>query len=150
MPDPGHDFSIGGFMTITVFIRHKLDPFRGAQFGDYARAWLSIIPRCGGDLVGYWTPYEGANDIAYGLISFENLAACERLPRTAAGGSRGRCEFPFCGRRTLQPRRATDILAPRDAVIAVMRQAGDIILPRGRAEFRRRPKFRFPDSRLEE
>jgi hypothetical protein len=64
-------------MTITVFIRYQLDPFTGAQFDDYAGAWLSIVPRCGGDLVGYWTPYEGANNIAYGLISFENLAAYE-------------------------------------------------------------------------
>ena len=137
-------------MTITVFIRYRLDPFQVDAFERYAQRWLETIPRCGGKLVGYWLPHEGTNDIAYGLISFENLAACERLPRTAAGGSRGRCELPFCGRRTLHPRRATDILAPRDAVIAVMRQAGDIIPPRGRAEFRRGPKFRFPDSRLEE
>ena len=36
-------------MTITVFIRYRLDPFRRDAFEDYARRWLAIIPRCGGD-----------------------------------------------------------------------------------------------------
>ena len=64
-------------MAITVFIRYRLDPFKRDQFEDYARYWLEIIPRCGGDLVGYWLPHEGTNDIAYGLISFASLADYE-------------------------------------------------------------------------
>jgi hypothetical protein len=40
-------------MTVTVFIRYQLDPFKRAGFEDYARRWLTIIPNCGGDLVGY-------------------------------------------------------------------------------------------------
>jgi len=63
--------------TITVFIRYRIDPFKRAQFHDYARRWLAIIPKCGGDLVGYWMPHEGTNDIAFGLISFASLAAYE-------------------------------------------------------------------------
>jgi len=64
-------------MAITVFIRYRLDPFKREAFETYARRWLTIIPKCGGDLVGYWMPHEGTNDIAYGLISFESLAAYE-------------------------------------------------------------------------
>jgi NIPSNAP len=60
-------------MTITVFIRYQLDPFQCDAFEEYARHWLSIIPRCGGNLLGYWMPHEGANNIAYGLISFDSL-----------------------------------------------------------------------------
>jgi hypothetical protein len=37
-----------------------------------------IIPRCGGHLVGYFLPYEGTNDVAWGLISFESLASYEQ------------------------------------------------------------------------
>jgi hypothetical protein len=37
-------------MTITVFIRYQLDPFKREFFEEYARRWLKIIPRCGGDL----------------------------------------------------------------------------------------------------
>ena len=35
-------------MTITVFIRYQLDPFQCDAFEDYARRWLTIIPKCGG------------------------------------------------------------------------------------------------------
>jgi hypothetical protein len=64
-------------MAVTVFIRYQIDPFKRAMFEEYAGRWLSIIPRCGGDLIGYWMPHEGTNNIAFALISFENLAAYE-------------------------------------------------------------------------
>jgi hypothetical protein len=64
-------------MAVTVFIRYQLDPFKRAMFEQYAKRWLTIIPRCGGDLIGYWMPHEGTNNIAFALISFENLAAYE-------------------------------------------------------------------------
>jgi hypothetical protein len=64
-------------MAITVFIRYQLDPFKRAMFEEYARRWLTIIPRCGGDLIGYWMPHEGTNNIGSALISFESLAAYE-------------------------------------------------------------------------
>jgi len=64
-------------MTITCFIRYRIDPFQRGEFEAYARRWLTIIPACGGDLVGYFLPHEGTNDIAWGLISFPSLAAYE-------------------------------------------------------------------------
>ena len=64
-------------MTVTVFIRYQLDPFKRDQFEQYSRNWLSIIPRCGGNLLGYWMPHEGTNNIAMALISFDSLAAYE-------------------------------------------------------------------------
>ena len=64
-------------MTMTVFIRYQIDPFKRDAFEAYARRWLTIIPRCGGDLIGYWMPHEGTNNIAHALISFESLAAYE-------------------------------------------------------------------------
>ncbi|MCX7365473.1 MAG: NIPSNAP family protein [Alphaproteobacteria bacterium] len=64
-------------MTITVFIRYQLDPFKRDAFEAYAKRWLTIIPRCGGNLVGYWMPHEGTNNIASALISFDSLAAYE-------------------------------------------------------------------------
>jgi NIPSNAP len=65
-------------MTITCFIRYQIDPFQKEAFKKYAEAWGRIIPRCGGHLVGYFLPYEGTNDIAWGLIAFDSLASYER------------------------------------------------------------------------
>jgi hypothetical protein len=64
-------------VTVTVFIRYQLDPFKRAKFEEYSKRWLSIIPKCGGDLIGYWMPHEGTNNIAFALVSFESLAAYE-------------------------------------------------------------------------
>jgi len=64
-------------VAITVFIRYQIDPFKRAAFEEYARRWLTIIPKCGGDVLGYWMPHEGTNNIAFGLISLDSLAAYE-------------------------------------------------------------------------
>jgi NIPSNAP len=64
-------------MTITCFIRYQIDPFQRDEFKNYAQNWGRIIPRCGGHLVGYFLPHEGTNDVAWGLIAFDSLAAYE-------------------------------------------------------------------------
>ena len=64
-------------MTVTVFIEYRIDPSKSKAFELYAQRWLTIIPACGGNLVGYWMPHEGTNDVAFGLVSFESLAAYE-------------------------------------------------------------------------
>lgn len=64
-------------MTVTVFIRYQIDPFQRDVLEAYARCWLTIIPKCGGNLIGYWMPHEGANNIAFGLISFDSFADYE-------------------------------------------------------------------------
>ena len=80
-------------MAITVFIRYQLDPFKRAMFEEYAKRWLAIIPKCGGDLVGYWMPHEGTDNIAYGLISFPSLAAYEAYRARLKADSEGMANF---------------------------------------------------------
>lgn len=62
---------------IVCFIRYQIDPFQLEAFAEYAHNWGAIIPRCGGDLLGYFVPYEGTNDVAWGLIAFDSLASYE-------------------------------------------------------------------------
>jgi NIPSNAP len=64
-------------MSVTVLIRYVIDPFQREAFARYAQAWNHIIPRCGGNLLGYFMPHEGTNNIAWALISFDSLAAYE-------------------------------------------------------------------------
>jgi hypothetical protein len=64
-------------LTIVCVIRYQIDPFQRDAFKEYAENWGRIIPRCGGHLVGYFLPYEGTNDVGWGLIAFESLAAYE-------------------------------------------------------------------------
>jgi hypothetical protein len=64
-------------MTITCLIRYQIDPFQRDGFKKHAENLISIIPRCGGHLIGYFLPHEGTNDVAWGLIAFDSLASYE-------------------------------------------------------------------------
>jgi len=64
-------------MSIVCIIRYEIDPFQRETFRRYAEQWGRIIPRCGGRLVGYFLPHEGTNNVAWGLIAFDSLAAYE-------------------------------------------------------------------------
>jgi hypothetical protein len=83
---------------ITCFIRYELDPFKKAQFEDYARNWGQAIPRCGADLVGYYAPHEGSATLAYGVYNIESLAAYEAYRARLAADPLGRENYEFARR----------------------------------------------------
>jgi NIPSNAP len=95
-------------MAITCFIRYQIDPFQRQAFQRYAQAWGEIIPRCGGELIGYFLPHEGSNDVAWGLIGFDDLAAYERYRSTLKTDAEGRANFEFAqaGRFILREERS--------------------------------------------
>jgi hypothetical protein len=80
-------------MTVTCFIRYEIDPFQRDAFKEYAENWGRIIPRCGGHLVGYFLPYEGTNNVAWGLIAFDSLAAYEEYRKKLKADSEARKNF---------------------------------------------------------
>ena len=80
-------------MPITCFIRYQIDPFQREAFKRYAQAWGEIIPRCGGRLLGYFLPHEGSNDVAWGLIGFDDMAAYERYRARLRSDEQGRANF---------------------------------------------------------
>jgi len=85
----------GGSMTVTCFIRYEIDPFQRETFAEYANNWARIIPRCGGNLLGYFLPYEGTNNVAWALISFESLAAYETYRSRLRVDPDGQKNFAF-------------------------------------------------------
>lgn len=80
-------------MTITCFIRYQIDPFQREAFKEYSQNWGRIIPRCGGHLLGYFLPHEGTNDIAWGLIAFDSLAAYEAYRARLRTDPEGQANF---------------------------------------------------------
>jgi hypothetical protein len=82
-------------MSITCFIRYQIDPFQRDAFAKYADGWSKVIPRCGGDLIGYFLPKEGTNDVAFALISFSSLAAYEEYRKRLLLDADGRANFEF-------------------------------------------------------
>ena len=90
MPDPP---------AIACFIRYQIDPFQREAFAAYAQAWARIIPRCGGQLLGYFLPYEGTNDVAWGVIGFPSLAAYEAYRARLKADPEGRANFEAAARQ---------------------------------------------------
>ncbi|MBT1119177.1 NIPSNAP family protein [Stutzerimonas nitrititolerans] len=88
-------------MSITCVIRYEIDPFQREAFREYAVNWGRIIPRCGGHLLGYFLPHEGTNDVAWGLIAFESLAAYESYRARLKADEEGCRNFAMAHQRRL-------------------------------------------------
>lgn len=86
-------FPMPAATATTCLIRYQIDPFQRDAFKAYAENWGRIIPRCGGNLIGYFLPSEGTNDIAWALIGFESLAAYERYRARLKADPAGRENF---------------------------------------------------------
>src|SRR5664279_1743160 len=99
-------------MTIACFIRYRIDPFQRDAFADYAATWGRIIPRCGGRLIGYFLPHEGTNDVAWGLIVFDSLAAYEKYRARLKADPEGRANFALAQAKRFILREERSFLEP--------------------------------------
>ena len=106
-------------MTITCFIRYEIDPFQLNAFREYANNWRRIIPRCGGDLVGYFLPHEGTNDIAWGVIAFDSLASYEKYRERLRSDPEGRENFQMAQDRRLILREERNFVEVVDGTFGV-------------------------------
>jgi NIPSNAP len=86
-------------MKIVCVIRYQIDPYQREGFKQYAENWGRLIPRCGGHLVGYFLPYEGTNDVAWGLIAFESLAAYEAYKARLRSDAESRENFAMAANK---------------------------------------------------
>jgi NIPSNAP protein len=88
-------------MKIACVIRYQIDPFQRDAFKQYAENWGAIIPGCGGDLIGYFLPYEGTNDVAWGVIAFDSLAAYEAYRARLKSDPEARANFAMAQEKRL-------------------------------------------------
>jgi NIPSNAP len=83
--------------VITCCIEYTLDPQKLDAFEAYATRWPPIIERCGGTLVGYYLPKEGANNYAVALIDFASLADYEAYRERLAADTEAQQNFADAG-----------------------------------------------------
>src|ERR1700760_2617099 len=81
--------------NVICHIQYQIDPYQRAAFEQYAKAWLTIIPACGGDLLGYFLPYEGTNDVAHAMIGFDSLASYEAYRARLRADTAAMANFNF-------------------------------------------------------
>jgi hypothetical protein len=111
-------------MSITCFIRYEIDPAQREAFAQYADTWARVIPRCGGDLLGYFLPHEGTNYVAWGLISFESLAAYEVYRSRLRADPEGRANFAMAQERRFIFREERSFLTPVESTLGARSPAG--------------------------
>ena len=104
-------------MTITCIIRYQIDPFQRDEFKKYAENWGPIIPRCGGRLIGYFLPYEGTNDVAWGLIAFESLSSYEAYRIRLKSDPEARENFAMAQTKRLILREERNFVEAVDATV---------------------------------
>ena len=104
-------------MTITCIIRYEIDPFQRDAFKEYADNWGRIIPKCGGNLVGYFLPFEGTNNVAWGMISFTNLAAYEIYRARLKADPEGSANYEFARTKRFILREERNFVEAVDATI---------------------------------
>jgi hypothetical protein len=88
-------------MKITCIIRYQIDPFQREAFAQYCGNWGKIIPRNRGYLLGYFLPYEGTNDVAWGLIAFDSLASYETYKQRINADPEARQNFEMARSKKL-------------------------------------------------
>jgi hypothetical protein len=62
---------------ITCYLKYIIDPYKVQEFETYAKMWIPLVNKFGGNHHGYFLPHEGANNIAVALFSFPSLAEYE-------------------------------------------------------------------------
>jgi hypothetical protein len=66
---------------ITCVVDYVIDPKKIDAFEQFAKRWIELVNRYGGDHHGYFLPSEGASDRALALFSFPSLADYEAYRR---------------------------------------------------------------------
>src|SRR5258705_8823214 len=118
-------FTPGVSMTVTCFIKYEIDPFQREAFAEYADNWARIIPRCGGDLIGYFLPHEGTNNVAWALISFESLAAYEAYRRRLRADPDGQKNFALAQSKRMILREERTFLEAVESTLRHRASIGD-------------------------
>jgi hypothetical protein len=86
---------------ITCFIRYRIDRSKTKEFEAYAKMWLGLIKRFGGQHHGYFLPSEGRSDEALCLFSFPSLAVYEEYRTKAADDEEAKAAVRYAEERGL-------------------------------------------------
>ena len=62
---------------ISCVLHYRIDAHKLAEFEHYAKLWIKLVNKFGGQHQGYFLPSEGENDLAIAIFTFSSLAAYE-------------------------------------------------------------------------
>ncbi|CAC9595215.1 FIG01058644: hypothetical protein [Bathymodiolus heckerae thiotrophic gill symbiont] len=62
---------------VTCYLKYVIDPKKVNEFEQYAKLWIPLVEKFGGQHHGYFLPSEGSNNIALALFTFPDLKTYE-------------------------------------------------------------------------
>ena len=80
---------------LTCYLRYIIDPYKLAEFENYARRWIPLVEKFGGKHHGYFLPSEGASNVAIALFSFPSFAAYEEYRQKSFADAECQAAFKY-------------------------------------------------------
>lgn len=62
---------------ISCVIHYQIDANKLVEFERYAKSWIRLVAKFGGQHQGYFLPSEGDNNLAIAIFTFPSLARYE-------------------------------------------------------------------------
>lgn len=104
---------------LTCFIRYEIDSKQRDEFRLYAETWGSIIPRCGGHLLGYFICQAAAAEaLAWGLIGFRGMADYDAYRVRLKADPEARANFAFAQQKRFILREERTFLETIDGTLS--------------------------------
>ncbi|MBV6632197.1 MAG: NIPSNAP family protein [Alphaproteobacteria bacterium] len=100
---------------ITCYIQYELNPNKIPEFEHYARLWIPLVEKFGGQHHGYFLPHQSANDLAVALFSFPSLAAYEEYRKASMQDADCQAAFKYAEETDCIRRYDRQFLRPLDA-----------------------------------
>ncbi|WP_017219855.1 NIPSNAP family protein [Moritella dasanensis] len=80
---------------VTCFIEYIIDANKLKEFEHYAKLWIPLVTKFGGQHQGYFLPSEGANNVALALFTFPSLAKYEQYRNESLNDSECIAAFDY-------------------------------------------------------
>lgn len=63
---------------VTCYLKYIIDPYKLKEFEHYAKLWIPLVNKFGGQHQGYFLSSEGASNLALALFTFDSLSSYEQ------------------------------------------------------------------------
>jgi len=81
--------------VVTCYLNYVIDPYKKEEFEHYAKLWIPLVNKLGGQHHGYFLPSEGASNIALALFTFPSSAEYEQYRKESLSDSECLAAFKY-------------------------------------------------------
>ncbi|OUR81022.1 NIPSNAP family protein [Marinomonas sp. 42_23_T18] len=80
---------------MSCVIHYQVDANKLVEFEQYAKTWIGLVEKFGGQHQGYFLPSEGDNNLAIAIFTFSSLGAYEIYREASFGDAECLAAFEY-------------------------------------------------------